>query len=177
MFSSRVHSFRLSGPGRAWREPLLEGGLRGTVLHTASSPVGPCRVGLALALFTGVSCCLWGSTRIPGAISVTNCTVVASLARGLTGLLALRPVALASSIPRKCLSLRWAGPATGVRDSCRRLSWCRVSLASTCEAGSRGTGGRGSSRGIAEATQGHGRHGATAGSGGVAVLWVGHLSK
>lgn len=56
------------------------------------------------------------------------------------------------------LSMRLVGPAAGADGGCGSLSWCRVFLVSACKAGSRGTGGRGSSRGITRATQGHGCH-------------------
>lgn len=181
-FPSRVHGFMLRGPGFALGEPFFEWGFGWAGLCAGSSSIGPCRV--SLASLTSVSWCLGWSTLIPGtrwiprAISVTTPIVMSPLVRGVTGLLALWPVALSSlSVPRQYLSLRLAGPATGICSGCRSLSWSRVSLVSTGKAGSGRTGGRGSSRGIAQATQGHRCNWATSGSGGIAILWMGHLSK
>lgn len=182
VFPSRVDTFKLSGPGLSWGEALFEGGLRKAVLHADSSSIGS--YGVSLARITRASWCLWcsacipGLGWIPGAISITNCIVMMPLIRGVTGLLALWPVALASSsISWKYLSLRLAGPDIGMWDSCSSLSWCWVSLVSTCEDGSRGTGGRWSSRGITWASQGHRCNRATSRSGWVTILWMGHLSK
>lgn len=101
VFPSRVDTFKLSGPGLSWREALFEGGLRRAVLHADSSSIGS--YGVSLARITRASWCLWcsacipGLGWIPGAISITNCIVMMPLIRGVTGLLALWPVALASS--------------------------------------------------------------------------------
>lgn len=187
-FPSRVHSCRMRGPGFALGEwALFEWGLRWAGFHAGSSSIAPCRE--RLAPFTSISWCLGLWTLIPGtrwkpwAISVTTHTVMSSLVRGVTELLALWPVALSSSsVPRQHLAMRLIGLATGVCSACRSLSWCRDFLVSTCKAGSRGTGGSSnssssSSRGITQATQGHRCNWATSRSGWIAVLWMGHLSK
>lgn len=110
-FPSRVHSFRMRGPGFALGEPLLEWGLGWVGLHAGTSSIGPCRV--SLAPFTSVSWYLrWdtlilGTRWIPWAISVTTHTVISPLVRGVTGLLALWPVALSSSsVPRQYLRIK-----------------------------------------------------------------------
>lgn len=110
-FPSRVHSFRMRGPGFALGKPLLEWGLGWAGLHAGASSIGPCRV--SLAPFTSVSWYLWWHTLIPGtrwipwAISVTTHTVMSPLVRGVTGLLALWPVALSSSsVPRQYLRIK-----------------------------------------------------------------------
>lgn len=110
-FPSRVHSFRMRGPGFALGEPLFEWGLRWAGIHAGSSSDGPWRV--SLAPFTRVSRCLGRHTLIPGtrwipwAISVMTHTVMSPLVRGVIGLLAVWPVALSSSsVPWQYLRIK-----------------------------------------------------------------------
>lgn len=110
-FPSRVHSFRVRGPGFALGERApFERGLWWAGFHAGSSSIGPCR--MSLAPVTSVSWCLGWCTLvprtrwIPWTISVTTHTVMSSLVCGVTELLALWPVALSSSVPRQHLRIK-----------------------------------------------------------------------
>lgn len=111
-FPSRVHSRRMRVPGFALGQwALFEWELRGAGFRAGSGPTAPRRARLAPS--TGISWCLGLWTLVPGtrwkpwAISVTTCTVVSSLVRGVTELLALLPVALSSSsVPRQHLRMK-----------------------------------------------------------------------